>query len=64
MYLRALWGRDFFMRPTAGDFDSREGFKPFIADYFLHLPDAYDDWETADGQKIAGLDLYRAAAAH
>ena len=59
MYLRALWGRDFFMRPTAGDFDSREGFKPFIADFFLHLPDAYDDWNG-----IAGLDLYRAAAAH
>ncbi len=59
MYLRALWGRDFFMRPTAGDFDAREGFKPFIADWFLHLPDAYDDWEG-----IPGLDLYRAAAAH
>ena len=63
MYLRALWGRDFFMRPTAGDFDSREGFKPHIADFFLHLPDAYDDWN-ANGQQIAGLDLYRAAAAH
>ncbi len=59
MYLRALWGRDFFMRPTAGDFESREGFKPFIADFFLHLPDAYDDWNG-----IPGLDLYRAAAAH
>lgn len=59
MYLRALWGRDFFMRPTAGDFDSRDGFKPFIADFFLHLPDAYDDWNG-----IAGQDLYRAAAAH
>lgn len=59
MYLRALWGRDFFMRPTAGDFDAREGFKPFIADWFLHLPDAYDGWEG-----IPGLDLYRAAAAH
>jgi len=64
MYLRALWARDFFMRPTAGDFDSREGFKPFIADYFLHLPDAYDDWESFDGKQVAGQDLYRAAAAH
>lgn len=64
MYLRALWGRDFFMRPTAGDFDSREGFKPFIAEFFLHLPDAYDDWRDAQGQRIPGLDLYRAAAAH
>ncbi|MCO8145145.1 VWA domain-containing protein [Rhodovulum tesquicola] len=59
MYLRALWGRDFLMRPTAGDFESREGARPFIADWFLHLPDAYDDWNG-----VAGLDLYRAAAAH
>lgn len=59
MYLRALWGRDFFMRPTSGDFESREGYKPFIADYLLHLPDAYDDHEG-----VSGLELYRAAAAH
>ncbi|MCE8468504.1 VWA domain-containing protein, partial [Rhodovulum sulfidophilum] len=59
MYLRALWGRDFLMRPTAGDFETREGIRPHIAEYFLHLPDAYDDWEG-----IPGLDLYRAAAAH
>ncbi|GAA0308682.1 nitric oxide reductase activation protein NorD [Rhodovulum strictum] len=59
MYLRALWGRDFLMRPTAGDFESREGVRPFIADWFLHLPDAYDDW-----RGVPGLDLYRAAAAH
>ncbi|TCO74262.1 nitric oxide reductase activation protein NorD [Rhodovulum euryhalinum] len=59
MYLRALWGRDFLMRPTAGDFESREGARPFIADYFLHLPDAFDDWNG-----VPGLDLYRAAAAH
>ena len=59
MYLRALWGRDFFMRPTSGDFESREGYKPFIEDYFLHLPDAFDD---IDG--VPGLELYRATAAH
>jgi hypothetical protein len=59
MYLRALWARDFFMRPTSGDFESREGYKPFIEDYFLHLPDAFDDYEG-----IPGLELYRATAAH
>ncbi|MBW4049155.1 MAG: nitric oxide reductase activation protein NorD [Proteobacteria bacterium] len=59
MYLRALWGRDFFMRPTSGDFETREGYKPFIEDYLLHLPDAFDD---LDG--VPGLELYRAAAAH
>lgn len=64
MYLRALWGRDFFMRPTSGDFESREGYKPFIADYLLHLPDAYDDFTPQDSEPVAGLELYRAAAAH
>jgi nitric oxide reductase NorD protein len=59
MYLRALWARDFFMRPTSGDFESRDGYKPFIEDYFLHLPDAFDD---VDG--VSGLELYRATAAH
>ncbi|MFA6902833.1 MAG: nitric oxide reductase activation protein NorD [Gallionellaceae bacterium] len=59
MYLRALWARDFFMRPTSGDFESREGYKPFIEDYFLHLPDAFDDYEG-----IPGLEMYRATAAH
>ncbi|MEO6976097.1 MAG: nitric oxide reductase activation protein NorD [Gallionella sp.] len=59
MYLRALWARDFFMRPTSGDFEAREGYKPFIEDYFLHLPDAFDDFEG-----VPGLALYRATAAH
>lgn len=58
-YLRALWGRAFFMRPTAGDFEKRTGLQPFIEDWFIHLPDAFDD---ADG--IRGIDIYRAAAAH
>lgn len=59
MYLRALWGRDFMLTPTAGDFESRAGLRPFFADYTLHLPDALDDW-----QGVPGLDLYRAQAAH
>ena len=63
MYLRALWGRDFYMRPTAGDFESREGYRPFIEDFFLHLPDAYDAVEGNDGT-VDATALYRAAAAH
>ncbi len=64
MYLRALWGRDFFLRPTSGDYESRSGYQPYIENHFLFLPDAYDDWENPQGQKIAALDLYRAAVAH
>ncbi len=64
MYLRALWARDFFMRPTSGDFESREGYKPYIEDYLLHLPDAYDDFTPEGMEPVLGLELYRATAAH
>jgi hypothetical protein len=55
-YLRALWGRDFFLRPTAAD---HEGFKPYYEDHVLHLPDAVD----AIGD-VTGLEVYRAQSAH
>jgi nitric oxide reductase NorD protein len=64
MYLRALWGRDFFMRPTAGDFETREGYRPYIEDYLLHLPDAFDDFAREGHEPVPGLELYRATAAH
>ncbi len=55
-YLRAFWGRDFFLRPAAAD---STAFRPFISDGALHLPDAVD----AIGG-ISGIDLFRAMAAH
>jgi len=55
-YLRALWGRDFFLRPAAAD---HEGFRPYIDHHVVHLPDAVD----AVGE-LSGLELYRAMAAH
>ncbi|MDQ6989066.1 MAG: nitric oxide reductase activation protein NorD [Mariprofundaceae bacterium] len=55
-YLRALWGRDFFLRPTGADFAD---FRPFIEHRILHLPDALDDI-----QDISGLEVYRATSAH
>ena len=68
MYLRALWGRDFFLRPTSGDFEQREGYRPSIEGYIIHLPDAYDDlvWQVPSGEemRISGIELYRASAAH
>ncbi len=59
MYLRALWGRDFMITPTAGDFESRTGLRPYYENYSLHLPDALDDWH---GE--LALDLFRAQSAH
>ena len=55
-YLRALWGRDFFLRPTGADYTD---FKPYIEDRIFHMPDAVDDLGD-----IAGMELYRAIAAH
>ena len=64
MYLRALWGRDFFLRPTSGDFETREGYRPYVEDYFIYVPDAYDDWENGHGKRTPALEVFRAAAAH
>ena len=58
-YLRALWARAFFMRPTAGDFESRQGLKPYIEDFQVHVPDAFDPFRGIDG-----MEIYRATAAH
>jgi nitric oxide reductase NorD protein len=58
-YLRALWARAFFMRPTSGDYETRQGIKPYIEDFVIHLPDAFDA-----SRGISGLETYRAAAAH
>jgi hypothetical protein len=59
-YLRALWGRDFFIRPTGADYTD---FRPYIEDRILYVPDALDDIKT-DGTTIEGLEVYRATVAH
>ena len=66
MYLRALWGRDFFLRPTSGDYETREGYRPFIEQHMIHVPDAYDDLPPAGvhASPVGGLEIYRAAVAH
>jgi hypothetical protein len=55
-YLRALWGRDFFLRPTGADYTD---FKPYIEKNIVHMPDAVDGMGD-----ISGLELYRATSAH
>lgn len=57
LYLRALWGRDFFLRPVSGDYETREEVKPHIDAPVIFLPDAFDDHAA-----VSGMALYRAAA--
>ena len=59
-YLRALWGRDFFLRPTGADYTD---FRPYIEHRILHMPDAVDHIGPEDN-RVEGLELYRATAAH
>jgi len=69
IYLRAMWGRDFFLRPTAGDYENREGLKPYIERYVIHIADAYDDYKFLDEETppeavIPALEIYRAVVNH
>lgn len=68
-YLRALWGRDFFLRPSPEDGADH---RPYLAGGAIHLPDAVDDLPGPPGGdgpargegSPSGVDLYRAMAAH
>ncbi len=55
-YLRALWGRDFFLRPMGAD-DTLS--RAYLEQHIMYLPDALDDIAG-----VSGLDVYRASAAH
>jgi hypothetical protein len=50
-YLRALWGRDFFIRPTGAEYTD---FRPYIENKILYVPDALDDIKLSDEQGIEG----------
>ena len=59
LYLRALWAREFTTASSGRDYENREGFRPFVMDGVICLPDAYEDFGG-----IPGSLVYRAAAAH
>lgn len=59
MYLRAFWNREFFLRPTSGDYESKDGYKPYIEKGAIFVPDAYDDYNG-----VGAVDVYRGVVAH
>ncbi|MGB8517516.1 MAG: VWA domain-containing protein [Gallionella sp.] len=64
IYLQAMWGCDFVIKKLEGDFDIGEIVAPCVKNYFIHLPDIFQDFTRLDGMRVNGLDTYRAAAAH
>ena len=63
-YLRAFYNRDFFLRPTSGDYETKKGLRTYIVYGVMHIPDAYDDYKHASGRIVPGIDCYRAVCAH
>jgi nitric oxide reductase NorD protein len=64
MYLQALLGCDFVIRPIAGQANRSEQCTPFVEDFFIHLPTSFYDCTLDDKTPVSGLETYRAAAAH
>jgi nitric oxide reductase NorD protein len=64
IYLRALWGRDFAIKPAAGDLESRHGDMTYIENRIIHLPNACYDFSPGGIARVPALEIYRAAAAH
>jgi nitric oxide reductase NorD protein len=64
IYLHALCGRDFVIKPIDEDFIHDGKYQPFIEHSVIHLPNYYYDLTLNDGSQITGLEIYRAAAVH
>ncbi len=62
IYLHALSGRDFLIKPIDEDFLYSEKYRPYIEKNAIHLPGFYCDF--AGDSHVTGLDTYRAAAVH
>jgi nitric oxide reductase NorD protein len=64
IYLHALWGSDFIIKPIADDPENRETRQPFIKQSSIHLPNRYYDFILDGATHCTGLEVYRAAATH
>ncbi len=60
LYLRGLWCLEMKFRPFSLRFDQLRKPKPYLEGCVIHLPDVYEDSETA----VSGMDRYRALVAH
>ena len=64
IYLHALWGRDFTIKPIARNQENNASGRPFVEKSSIHAPAYFDDF-VADGITLfTGLEIYRAAATH
>jgi nitric oxide reductase NorD protein len=55
IYLRAMWGRDFFLAPYGGRLRKpRPVCSPTLSHFCVHIPDAYDDYQSQSRRRAIG----------
>jgi nitric oxide reductase NorD protein len=64
IYLQALWGCNFFIKPAEGGLKNRERRQPYIRNSFIYLPDVFYDFTPDGTTRVTGLETYRAASTH
>jgi len=64
IYLRALWGCEFALKQAEVDSVGDDVDRPFIEYSVINLPNAFYDDTLSGVQRVTGLEIYRAAAAH
>jgi nitric oxide reductase NorD protein len=64
IYLHALWGRDFAIKPIANNQENNAPRQPFVEKSSIHAPAYFDDFAVDGMTLFTGLEVYRAAATH
>jgi nitric oxide reductase NorD protein len=64
IYLHALWGRDFAIKPITVNQVNNAPRQPFVEKFSIHAPSYFDDFVVDGVMLFTGLEVYRAAATH
>ncbi len=64
IYLHALWGRDFTIKPITGNQENNTRRQPFVEKSSVHVPSYLDDFVVDGVTLFTGMEAYRAAATH
>jgi nitric oxide reductase NorD protein len=64
IYLHALWGRDFTIKPITGNQENNTRRQPFVEKSSIHVPSYLDDFVVDGVTLFTGMEAYRAAATH
>jgi nitric oxide reductase NorD protein len=64
IYLHALWGRDFAIKPITVNQVKNAPRQPFVEKSSIHVPAYFDDFVLDGVTLFTGLEIYRAAATH